>query len=100
MLSFISMYKNSDWQQHSYVALCSLSEQAMLKQLDNNQSLTTVFLCLDNDSAGQKATDKVAKLLAERGVTVKRLLPTLKDFNEDLQEQQREPKQEMSLKMA
>ena len=82
------------------MALCGLSEQAMLKQLDNNQSLTTAFLCLANDSAGQKATDKVAKLLAERGVTVKRLLPTLKDFNEDLQEQQREPKQEMSLKMA
>lgn len=82
------------------MALCGLSEQAMLKQLDNNQSLTTVFLCLANDSAEQKATDKVAKLLAERGVTVKRLLPTLKDFNEDLQEQQREPKQEMSLKMA
>jgi hypothetical protein len=100
MLSFISMYKNSDWQQHSYVALCGLSEQAMLKQLDNNQNLTTVVLCLDNDSAGQKATDKFEKLLAERDVAVTRLLPTLKDFNEDLQAQVQEPKQEMSLKMA
>ena len=99
MLSFISMYKNSDWKKHSYVALCGLSEQAMLKQLDNNQSLTTVVLCLDNDSAGQKAADKFAKLLVEREVTVKRLLPNLKDFNEDLQEQQREPKREISLKM-
>ncbi|MEG1630972.1 MAG: DUF3991 and toprim domain-containing protein [Hydrogenoanaerobacterium sp.] len=100
MLSFISMYKNSDWQKHSYVALCGLSEQAMLKQLDNNENLTTVVLCLDNDTAGHKAADKFEKLLAEREVTVTRLLPTLKDFNEDLQAQVREPKQEMSLKMA
>lgn len=100
MLSFISMYKNSDWQRHSYVALCGLSEQAMLKQLDNNENLTTVVLCLDNDTAGNKAADKFEKLLTEREVTVKRLLPTLKDFNEDLQAHVREPKQEMSLKMA
>ncbi len=100
MLSFISMYKNSDWQKHSYVALCGLSEQAMLKQLNITQSITTVVLCLDNDSAGQKAADKFEKLLAEREVAVTSLLPTLKDFNEDLQAQIREPKQEMSLKMA
>jgi hypothetical protein len=100
MLSFISMYKNSDWQQHSYVALCGLSEQAMLKQLDNNPNLTTVVLCLDNDSAGQKAADKFEKLLTEREIGVTTLLPTLKDFNEDLQAQVQEPKREMSLKMA
>lgn len=100
MLSFISMYKNSDWQKHSYVALCGLSEQAMMKQLDNNENLTTVVLCLDNDTAGNKAADKFEKLLTEGEVTVTRLLPTLKDFNEDLQAQVREPKQEMSLKMA
>ena len=50
MLSFISTYKNTDWQQHSYVALCGLSEQAMMKQLDNNEHLNTVVLCLDNDT--------------------------------------------------
>ncbi|MEM1486232.1 DUF3991 and toprim domain-containing protein [Oscillospiraceae bacterium PP1C4] len=100
MLSLISMYKNTDWQQHSYVALCGLSEQAMLKQLDNNQSLSTVVFCLDNDTAGQKAADKFAKLLTDREITVTRLLPTLKDFNEDLQAQVQQPKQEMSLKMA
>lgn len=100
MLSFISLYKDTDWQAHSYVALCGLSEQAMMKQLDNNENLTTVVLCLDNDTAGQKACDKFEKLLAQRGIAVTKLLPTLKDFNEDLQEQVREPKQDMELKMA
>lgn len=100
MLSFISLQKNSDWKQHSYVALCGLSEQAMLKQLHINESLKTVVLCLDNDDSGQKACDKFEKILTERDLTVTRLVPTLKDFNEDLQEQQKEPIQEYSLKMA
>lgn len=100
MLSFISLYKNINWKQHSYVALCGLSEQTMLKQLDNNENLATVVLCLDNDEAGQKSSDKFEKVLAEREIAVTRLLPTLKDFNEDLQAQVRESKQAMSLKMA
>ena len=100
LLSFISLHKNSDWQKHSFVALCGLSEQAMVKQLENNKNIKTVVLCLDNDTAGHKAADKFEKLLTERAVTVTRLVPILKDFNEDLQEQQRESKQSMELKMA
>lgn len=100
MLSFISLHKKSDWQKHSFVSLCGLSEQAMMKQLENNEDLKTVILCLDNDTAGHKASDKFEKLLAERGVTATRILPKLKDFNEDLQEQQRESTQEVELKMA
>ncbi|MGL5254058.1 MAG: DUF3991 and toprim domain-containing protein [Brevinema sp.] len=100
LLSFISIHKNSDWQKHSFVALCGLSEQAMVKQLENNENLKTVVLCLDNDTAGHKASDKFEKLLTERGLTATRIVPVLKDFNEDLQEQQKQPKQSMELKMA
>lgn len=100
MLSFISMYKNSDWQKHSYVALCGLSKQAMMKQLDNNENLTTVVLCLDNDIAGNKAADKFEKLLTERDVTVTNLVPTRKDFNEDLVEKSKEQIQCYEMKMA
>lgn len=100
MLSFISLHKKSDWQKHSFVALCGLSEQAMVKQLENNENLKTVILCLDNDTAAHKAAEKFKKLLMERGVTVTRIVPKLKDFNEDLQEQQREPTQEIGLKMV
>ena len=52
VLSFIRLHKKSDWQKHSFVALCGLSEQAMMKQLENNEKLKTVVLCLDNDIAG------------------------------------------------
>lgn len=100
LLSFISIYKNSDWQHHSYVALCGLSEQAMVKQLDLNGNIKTVVLCLDNDDAGQKACDKFQKLLAERELTITRLVPTRKDFNEDLVEKSKEQVQCYEIKMA
>ncbi|NCC07009.1 MAG: toprim domain-containing protein [Clostridia bacterium] len=72
----------------------------MMKQLDNNENLKTVVLCLDNDIAGNKTAEKFEKLLTEREIAATRLLPVLKDFNEDLQALVREPKQEMEPKMA
>ncbi|MGL4791774.1 MAG: DUF3991 and toprim domain-containing protein, partial [Anaerotignaceae bacterium] len=100
MLSLISIYKNGDWQKHSYVALCGLSEQAMLKQIDTNEKLTKIILCLDNDEAGKIAFKKFKKILMEKGLEVRKLTPTLKDFNEDLQEIQKEQTQKQELKMA
>ncbi|MEG0693352.1 MAG: DUF3991 and toprim domain-containing protein, partial [Oscillospiraceae bacterium] len=100
MLSFISIHKDTNWQAHSYVALCGLSEQSMLKQLDVNNKISTVVLCLDNDDAGLKAYEKFEKVLSERDIIVRKLTPNLKDFNEDLQEIQKEQIQRMELKMA
>lgn len=71
-----------------------------MKQLDLNENLKTVVLCLDNDDAGQKACDKFQKLLSERGITVTRLVPTLKDFNEDLVEKSKEQVLCCEMKMA
>ncbi len=84
MLSFISRYSNCNWQSHNYVALCGISSQAMLTQLDTNHNLRHVVLCLDNDQAGQQARERFAKLLDNRGITHSQLIPKLKDFNEDL----------------
>ncbi len=100
MLSFISMYKDNNWQKYSYVALCGLSEKAMLKQIEINNKIDTVVLCLDNDDAGQSAEEKFEKLLSEKNLTVKRLVPKLKDFNEDLKQMKKEHEQSLKLKMA
>lgn len=93
LLSFISMHKNSNWKKHSFVALCGLSEQAILKQIELYENLKVIILCLDHDTAGQKACNKFEKLIAERALSVSRIIPTHKDFNEDLQV-------EIGLKMA
>ncbi len=85
MLSFISIYKDTNWKQHNYVALCGVSSQAMLYQMENN-NINHVVFCLDNDTAGQKATERLSKLVEEKWLKHSTIVPTNKDFNEDLVE--------------
>ena len=49
-----------------------------------------VYLCLDNDDAGHKASERMAELLRERGIMAERLVPELKDWNDDLLHTQKE----------
>jgi hypothetical protein len=84
MLSFISLYPD-DWREHSYVSLCGVSEHSMLRQLEVNENLRKVVLCLDNDKAGQTATERLTGILHERGYdSVAVLSPEQKDWNEML----------------
>lgn len=84
MLSFISKFHDSDWQRHSYVALCGTSSQPLLGMLERCLSIDTVHFALDNDQAGQLATRRLAKLVREKGLAVNALVPVNKDWNEDL----------------
>ena len=83
MLSFISMHKNN-WQQHSYAAACSVSDTVLFQCIKDIGNIDKVFLCMDNDSAGQEADRRIADKLREQGVEFEILVPTLKDWNEDL----------------
>ena len=84
LLSFITVHKNSDWKKHSYLALCGISEQSIFKSIENNADLAHVVLCLDHDSAGIEASEKIEDMLAERNLNCSRLVPCFKDWNEDL----------------
>ena len=84
MLSYITINKNTYWQEHSYVALCGVSEQAMLTMLDNNPQLNHVLLCLDRDVAGIEASEKFQDILSEKRIECSRLLSKRKDWNEDI----------------
>lgn len=86
MMSYITMHKEL-WQEHSYVACCGTSIQPILSMLERMPRTDTVYLCLDNDKAGQEACRRISDQLRERGVETERLLPELKDWNEDLVEQ-------------
>ena len=83
MLSFITMYQK-DWQQHSYVSLCGVSEQAMLKMLEVNPHLNYVILCLDHDIAGIEASEKFYDILSDEKIRYDKLVPKYKDWNEDI----------------
>lgn len=82
MLSYITLHPE-DWQSHSYVACCGTSIQPVLKLLERQPQINTVLLCLDNDEAGHLASRRMEEQLAER-YTVERLIPTHKDWNDDL----------------
>jgi len=66
MLSYISLHPK-DWQEHSYVSLCGTAEHAMLWMLMQYPQLDEVVLCLDNDDAGIKATERLTAILMEHG---------------------------------
>ena len=83
LLSYISLHPEK-WQQHSYVALCGVGSQAMMKMLELNSHIQEVALCLDNDEAGYKASERFKKQLAESGYGCHLIVSQGKDWNDDL----------------
>lgn len=87
LLSFLTLYPEG-WQQHSYVALCGVGEQALLRMLEQNPNIRNVGLCLDYDEAGIEASGKLAEILKEHSCpSVSILQPEHKDWNEDVKAQ-------------
>ena len=83
MLSFISMHKEN-WQEHSYAASCSVSDRVLFQCLKDNPNIKNVFLCFDNDEAGQTANKRIADKLNSMNIKSKILIPIHKDWNEDI----------------
>lgn len=83
MLSFISMNKDG-WRSHSYAACCGVGDRVLFQMLKDNPGIRSVFLCLDNDEAGEKANNRIAEKLHQQGIQTEILVPIHKDWNEDL----------------
>ena len=56
----------------------------VLERLRQNPKLDMVYLCLDNDDAGNDACDRMTDTLEDMGLDVERLCPVRKDWNDDL----------------
>ena len=61
-----------------------MGEKALLRFLSDRPNIKTVYLCLDSDQAGSDACSRLAEFVPE-GLTVHRLIPLFKDWNEVLQ---------------
>lgn len=83
MLSYISMHKEN-WKEHSYATSCSVSDRVLFQCLKDNPNIKNVFLCFDNDEAGQTANKRIANKLNKMNIQNEILVPNLKDWNEDL----------------
>lgn len=88
MLSYISLYPK-DWQQHSYVALCSVAEHAAIYLLKQNTNINEIYLCLDHDKAGIEGCYRIAESIYTLNpeYIIKQLIPNQKDWNEQLKQQ-------------
>ena len=82
LLSFIQLFPK-DWKKRSYLSLGGVSSLALMTFLSERPQITSVFLCLDNDQAGNEACEKLAGEISE-GYSVIRLKPSRKDWNEIL----------------
>ena len=72
---------------HSYAAACSTSDKVLFRMLTDNPIISHVYLCYDNDEAGQNAAARTRNKLSESGIEAEILAPTHKDWNEDLMSQ-------------
>ena len=82
LLSFIELFPKN-WQQHNYLSLGGVSGKALRQFLSERPDVERVFLCLDADKAGEDACKRLAALLPDT-VSVTRIQPCMKDWNEVL----------------
>ena len=83
MLSYISM-NPYQWQTNTYAASCSVADRVLFQCLKDNPKIKEVYICLDNDTAGQTAAKRISDKLFVQGYKTEILTPTHKDWNEDL----------------
>ena len=82
MLSYLTLYPEN-WQQHSYIAMNGVYENAVLTALKEHKNLSEIVICTDNDIGGIDAADRLRDILKENEYAdIKRILPINKDWNE------------------
>lgn len=83
LLSFISMHPEN-WRRNSYAAACSVSDRVLLQCLKDQPGIREVLLCLDSDGPGQGAAKRIKEKLNKLNIQSEILVPSQKDWNEDL----------------
>jgi hypothetical protein len=73
-----------DWRAVHRISLGGTGFLALDRYLRDNPQITTVISCLDNDPTGNRRSDKMLAEYTDKGYTVRREAPRLKDYNEDL----------------
>lgn len=86
MMSYLTL-NTENWQEHSYIAMNGVYENAVLTALKGHENLFEIAICTDNDVGGIDSADRLSDILKEKGYAdIKRILPINKDWNEDLKQ--------------
>ena len=87
MMSYLTLHPEN-WQEHSYIAMNGVYENAVLTALKGHENLFEIAICTDNDVGGIDSADRLSDILEEKGYAdIKRLVPEFKDWNECLKAQ-------------
>lgn len=84
MMSYLTLFPEN-WQEHTYITLNGVYENALLRTLETHENLSQIILCVDNDIGGIEAVERLSDILHEKGYTdIQRYAPDYKDWNEQL----------------
>ena len=84
MLAYLSQHKEN-WQEDSYITLCSAASEAAVHFLKNNPQINTIYSCLDHDKAGIEGFYRLVEDAGKLGdYQVVPVLSKYKDWNEGL----------------
>ena len=87
MLSYITLHPDH-WREHSYVACCGTSILPVQQMTGRMPRLIEkLCLCLDNDKAGNEASERMAEAAKMWDAEIVRLLPERKDWNARYEEE-------------
>ena len=79
LLSFINLFPKG-WQDHSYLSLGGVAYKALEQFIKDHEGISTIYLCLDNDVAGESACNQLNEVIPD-DKSVFRMRPPLKDWN-------------------
>lgn len=89
LMSFIALYPN-DWKMRNYLSLGGVGAKALEGFLSERKDIETVYICTDSDKAGNDAVNRLLESIPE-SMTVIRLIPCEKDWNEVLKQKDKLP---------
>jgi hypothetical protein len=96
MLSFITLHKELNWRQHSYLALGGLSDRALERFLADHPDIHEIVFCLDNDfnakekdgspapNHGQVMAKRYCDKYTQKDYSTLIYIPKQKDWNDML----------------
>jgi len=89
LMSFIALYPK-DWKPRNYLSLGGVGAKALEGFLSERKNIETVYICTDSDKAGNDAVNRLLESIPEY-MTVIRLTPREKDWNEVLKQKDKLP---------
>lgn len=89
LISFIALYPKN-WKSRNYLSLGGIGAKSLEGFLSERSDMETIYICTDADKAGNDAVGRLLESIPEH-MTVVRLMPCAKDWNEVLMHREELP---------